>query len=302
MDITTLKVFLCLADNLHFARTGEVMHMSPSAVSRTIKRLEQELGETLFERDNRSVRLTEAGRLFVNYADKAIADWQAINQQFSSGSTKVAGELSVYCSVTAVYGVLANIFETLRDRYPAIEIKLHTGDQAQALERVLSSKEDIAIAARPEKLSSRLNFQTLLYSPLVFICPAIQCGINSQVKSYENNLEPLLWDELPFIVSEYGEAKFRLEEWFEQQHISPKVYAQVSGNEAIVSMVALGLGLALVPELVLSNSPMKDKVRVLNVQPPLNPFAVGICCLSKRFSTPLIQAFWECAESTYQLN
>ena len=66
-------------------------------------------------------------------------------------------------------------------------------------------------------------------------------------------------------------------------------------------MVGLGFGVGVVPELVLANSPLKDRVRVLDVQPPLTPFAVGICALAQRLENPQVRAFWECAKSSYQV-
>ena len=61
--------------------------------------------------------------------------------------------------------------------------------------------------------------------------------------------------------------------------IKPNIYASVSGHEAIVSMVGLGFGVGLVPELVINNSPLKDKIQILNVEPALQPFAIGLCAV-----------------------
>ena len=68
MDSHSLRLFLSLADNLHFGRTSREQHVSPSALSRSIKQLEDELGAALFVRDNRSVRLTREGQQFREYA------------------------------------------------------------------------------------------------------------------------------------------------------------------------------------------------------------------------------------------
>ena len=76
MDTRALSVFLAVADTLNFSRSGEMLHMSVSAVSRTVQRLEDELGQPLLERDNRSVRLTSAGREFREYARRSLAEWQ----------------------------------------------------------------------------------------------------------------------------------------------------------------------------------------------------------------------------------
>ncbi len=61
MDTRSLQVFLSVADTLNFSRSAELLHLSVSAVSRTVRRLEEELGQALLERDNRSVRLTSDG-------------------------------------------------------------------------------------------------------------------------------------------------------------------------------------------------------------------------------------------------
>jgi LysR family positive regulator for ilvC len=299
MDTKDFSLFINLAETLHFGQTGEALHMSASAVSRHIKRIEDELGQRLLERDNRSVSLTEAGQQFLLYARQSLSQWQAFNEGLKQEDENLSGEVSVYCSVTAAYAVLSEILEIFRRRYPDIEIKLHTGDQADAMQRVLDGQEDIAIAARPDKLSSRLQFQTLTHSPLLFIYPGIHCAVEGLVREHRDSSSPLNWNELPFVISERGLARTRLDQWFRNQSIKPSIYAQVSGHEAIVSMVALGLGVGVVPELVLANSPLKEKIQVLDVQPPLTPFAVGVCSMSQRLSNPLVKAFWDCAGASY---
>ncbi|MGK0441576.1 MAG: LysR family positive regulator for ilvC [Pseudohongiellaceae bacterium] len=302
MDTKQLQLFVHLAESLHFAHTAEHMHMSASSVSRAIVRMEEELGQRLLERDNRSVRLTSAGKQFQEYAMQSLAQWQRFSASVAQDEVHISGEVSVFCSVTAVHSVLADVLEPFRHRYPSIEIKLHTGDQAQAINRVQSGYEDVAIAARPDKLSSRLQFQTLLHSPLLFIYPTTPCAVQEQIRHCIESELLLPWHELPFIFAEHGVARSRLDKWFKRKEVKPNIYAQVSGNEAIVSMVGLGFGMGLVPELVLLNSPLRDKVQVLDVQPPLTPFAVGICALSQRMDSPQLRAFWQCAKASYQID
>ena len=300
MDTKELQLFLSLAETLHFGRAGEVMHLSASAVSRTLQRMEEEVGQRLLERDNRSVRLTEAGRQFQVYARQSLGQWQSFTEAMRRDSAELSGEVSLFCSVTAAYSVLSDVLEPFRRRYPDIEIKLRTGDQADAIGHLLEGDDDIVIAARPDKVSSRIQFQTLTHSPLLFIYPAVHCAVESLIHQRQEVGGPLPWRDIPFIVSERGLARTRLDQWFRNQGIKPDIYAQVSGHEAIVSMVGLGFGVGVVPELVITNSPLKDKVQVLDVQPPLTPFAVGLCALQQRLDNPLIKAFWDCARASYR--
>lgn len=300
MDTKDLALFLTLSENLHFSQTGDALHMSASAVSRGLKKIEQEVGQRLLERDNRSVRLTEAGRQFQSYARQTLAQWRSFMEVVRRDSESLTGEISVYCSVTAAYSVLSDLLEPFRARYPDIDIKLRTGDQADAIEHLMSGQDDVAIAARPDKLPAKIRFQTLTHSPLLFIYPVIHCAVESTIKQHQDSSAPINWQDIPFIVSERGLARTRLDQWFRSQGIKPDIYAQVSGHEAIVSMVGLGLGVGVVPELVLVNSPLKDKVQIVDIQPPLAPFAVGLGASAQRLENPLVKAFWECAKASYR--
>ncbi|CAA0109226.1 HTH-type transcriptional regulator GltC [Zhongshania aliphaticivorans] len=299
MNTKELEIFIDLARTLHFGRTGAAMHLSASAVSRSIMRLEEQVGVALFERDNRRVQLSAAGREFLGYAEQAVVNWRSVLQRLHSQGEALQGELKVYCSVTASYSVLSNILEVFRRRYPAIELKLHTGDQADAIERIVEGGEDVGITAKPKQLSSRLQYQELTRSPLRLLIPNIPCAVNEQVAAMEGVLSPSLLADLPFILPERGVARTLIEQWFRQQQIKPSVYAQVSGHEAIVSTVALGLGIGIVPELVLETSFLRERVRVVPVEPALPNMEVGVIVLQQRLSNPLAKAFWECAKSSY---
>ena len=83
MDTKDLELFLALSENLHFSQTGDALHMSASAVSRGLKKIEQEVGQRLLERDNRSVRMTETGRQF-----QSVDDHVQANQRTRAQSTR----------------------------------------------------------------------------------------------------------------------------------------------------------------------------------------------------------------------
>lgn len=289
MDTRTLRLFLALAETLHFGRAGERCHMSPSAVSRTIKQLEGELSVTLFNRDNRSVALTREGERFQRYARTTLAQWDSLRYSMQESSRVLQGELSMYCSVTASYSFLYDILSTFRRNYPRIEIKLHTGDPARAVERVMTGEEDITIGARPNPVPRGVAFRPILRSPLLFIAPADSPELT---EALDGPASPHNWRDVPMILSEEGLARQRIDRWFRNLGLRPHVYAQVSGNEAIVSMVSLGFGVGVVPRIVLDNSSLAARTRILDVRPTLEPYEVGLFALEKRLSDPLIEAFW----------
>ncbi len=294
MDTRTIKHFLALADSLHFGRASDSCHISISALSRNIRKLEQELDVLLFNRDNRSVALTAAGQKFLVYARDASAEWDVICNELANSCDYLQGQISLYSSVTAAYSILFDLLNRFRSDYPGIEIKLHTGDPEHAIGRVLAGEEHISIAARPPTLPRGISFKPVTTSPLLFIAPAKQREHNVPAKAPISNSE---WAKVPLIVSESGISRERINTWFRDMDVSPRIYAQVAGNEAIVSMVSLGLGIGVVPKIVLDNSPHVDNVQILSVQPELEPYNIGLFALQKNLKNPLLNAFWSLSPS-----
>ena len=282
MDIIKLKIFSTLAQQLHFGRAAELCNLSPSALSRNIKQLEDDLGIQLFDRDNRSVALTQDGEQFLVFAREILQQWESFQESLVARADQLRGQLSIYCSVTASYSFLYDILTEFRQQHPGIAIKLHTGDPAQSIERVQAGLEDIAIAAKPDNLPAGISFKSITDSPLIFICAKNKIEWNSAD-----------WNQIPVIIPEEGLARERLDLWFATNQIKPTVYAEVKGNEAIVSMVSLGFGVGLLPKIVLDNSPLKNSVQQFAQQPDLGPYSMGICVMEKRLKSPIVNAFWE---------
>lgn len=297
MDIRSLQVFLSVADTLNFSRSGERLHLSVSAVSRTVQRLEEELDQRLLERDKRSMRLTPAGRTLRDYAQRSLADWQSLRGQLR-GDTQLVGEVNLFCSVTAVYSILAPILEAFRLRQPAVEILLHTGDQADGMDRILKGREDVAVTGRPERLSHRLAFLSLLQSPMLVLMPAADCAVRRSVLEGDPASPTFDWGDIPFIVPERGVTKAMFDDWMSARQARARIYAQVAGHEAIVAMVGLGLGVGIAPELVVRASGMADRVTPLAVWEPMPALDIGLCSLQSRLADPRVKSLWEVAQQT----
>ncbi|MES2625434.1 MAG: HTH-type transcriptional activator IlvY [Pseudomonadota bacterium] len=291
MNQRELQLFLHLAKTLSFARTSEALHVTPSSLSRVIQRLELEVGVPLFERDNRHVALTKAGQMFREFADETSNKWLDLKKNLAEQDQVLTGEISLFCSVTASYSFLYDLLSRFRLEHPGIEIKLHTGDTATTLDRIIAEQEDIGIAALPHKIPPSLCAQVLGTTPLVFIAP--RSGLYSK-----QNLDvdkKIQWEDIPLILSESGLAREQVDRWLRDKKIKPYIYAQVAGNEAIVSMVSLGFGIGVVPKLVVDNSPLRNKIKVLDIEHNLEPFAIGVCVLQRKIQNPLIKAFWNLA-------
>jgi LysR family positive regulator for ilvC len=289
MDYKDLRVFLAVSAAQNLGRAGQQLHMSASTLSRRLTKMEEEAGASLLNRERGPLTLTPAGELFRQHAEQTLAAWEALQSAVDTNVSDMEGSLTLYCSVTASYSFLADLLARFRERYPKIDLRLHTGDAAESIPRAESGGADVVIAARPERLPDGLTFRTMASSPLLFIAPRA-LGTVPEIAQTEID-----WGQVPMVLSESGLARSRVNQWFTARGVKPRIYAQVSGNEAIVSMVALGVGVGVVPELVLHNSPLASRVRVLPVRPELEPFAIGLCAQTQRMNEPLLQALWTTA-------
>lgn len=293
MNIKSLQLFIHLCDSKSFAKTAAAMHISPSALSRQIQKLEEETHQQLFLRDNRSVELTVQGKKLLPVALKILGEWQQYQSYIKGTEDELKGEIRLFCSVTASYSHLPELISEFRIQHPFIEFKLSTGDPAQAIDKILADEADIAISAKPDQLPAKVAFEPISEIPLSVIAPV---GVSSFAEELQKEAPD--WSTIPFILPEAGTARERANVWFKQMKIKPNIYAQVAGHEAIVSMVALGCGVGIAPDVVINNSPVREKINRLKVL-PIKPFELGVCCIKSQLENPLVKALWEVAESKY---
>lgn len=199
MDLRDLKTFLHLAESRHFGRSARAMHVSPSTLSRQIQRLEEDLGQPLFVRDNRTVTLTEAGEELRTFAQQTLLQYQQLRHVIDQQGPSLSGELHIFCSVTAAYSHLPPILDRFRAAHPSVEIKLSTGDAADAMEKVVTGEADLAIAGKPETLPGSVAFSMLENLAVVLIAPALPCPVRNQV-----TVERPDWSTVPFIMAARG--------------------------------------------------------------------------------------------------
>lgn len=288
MDFHSLKLFIDIAQTRSFIRTAEKNYMSASTLSRHIQRMEEEIGQPLFLRDNRQVLLTEAGEKFRYFAEQSWGNWQHIQYQLSPEKKALEGELHLFCSVTAAYSHLPKMLERFRQLYPKIEIQLSTGDPAKALQVVQSMQADLSLTGKPDQLPNNIAFHYIDDITLSLIVPRVACPATQLLQT-----TPIDWQNIPFILPVEGPARKRIDHWFKLQKIKkPKIYATVEGHEAILPMVAVGCGVALLPDVVVQHSPVSNQISYFNLTVPIDPFEIGICVQQRRLQEPIIQAFW----------
>ncbi|HOC30314.1 MAG TPA: LysR substrate-binding domain-containing protein [Treponemataceae bacterium] len=279
MDFFELYAYVALANYLHFSKAAASINLSPSALSRMLVRLENEVQVVLIERNSRHIQLTEEGKLFLDFARDVLHRKEDILLKLVTGKNRLRGFLRLYASVTACYSVLPPFAASLSRFHPELRLSVQTGDPSNAAEAVRDGRAELALDAKPDKDFSDLEFFPVKRSPLVFVYAS--SGLLSStpgasippIQTIRTMSDLISW--CPLILPKNGTARDRLNKWFRSHNPQGMIAAETEGNEAILALTRLGMGVGLVPEIVLENSPFAEGLKILDIQKELGFYEIG---------------------------
>ena len=269
MNFYELEAFLALAKTLHFGRTASKLNMSPSALTRLISRLEEELGVSLFDRNNRQIYLTDQGKIFEKFAQESLSKRADLKVSLSGNGERIEGVLPLYASVTACYTVLPDFIKRLTEKYPGIQLSVETGDPAAAISAVKENRALLAIGAIPETGLASMETVSVVKTPLVYAASK-----NGPYTKLEGSPQDIL-SSVPLVLPKAGLARSRFDKWIKSRNVKPIIAAETEGNEAILAIAQLGLGIGLVPQIVLENGPYRGEFIIHTAGNILGYYDVG---------------------------
>jgi len=269
MNFYELEAFSELAKTLHFGKTAIKLNMSPSALSRIILRLEEEAGVTLVDRSNRIVLLTKEGKIYEKYANEMLVLKANLLEKLSGNGEELEGVLQVYSSVTACYTILPDFIKKLTKTYPKIQLSVETGDPAAAISAVRENRAQLAVAAISESGHAGMETVSVVKTPLVYAATK-----NGPYANLEGSPQDI-FSAIPLILPKTGLARSRFDKWVKSRNVHPKIVAETEGNEAILALVQLGIGIGLVPQIVLENGPYQGEFTIYTAGNALGYYDVG---------------------------
>lgn len=291
MDLSDYRCFEQLTQTLHFARAARALSMSPSALTRRIKAMEEELDQDLVLREHRGIRLTSAGERFRSFARSQIDQWEQLQNELREDAKSPVGQLHIACTVTACHTVLPRLLGTYRHRYPGVTMRLITQDATRSLNQLEAGDVDLAVIPTDGPVSEQLEALSLASTDLTWIKAAESTDFEAALSGTFVD-----WAQIPIVSPISGLERARMDEWWRKRKLEPHVVAEVRGNEGIIAMVSLGSGLGLVPRLVLDSSPLSHRVEALTDLEAPPGYQVSLCCRRRNLSRRVVELFWELAK------
>ena len=267
MELRHLRYFVAVAEELSFTRAAERLHIGQPPLSHQIQMLEAEVGAQLLERSKRWVRLTEAGKLFLDDARRVLALSEQAMQTARRAERGEAGEIKVgFTFSTPLTPLFAAVINRYRQRYPGVQLTLKEMSTVGQIEALVARELDLGLVRPPElNLPDAVELTILRRDPLVMYPESAGTGIHPQI----NRL--------------CREAGFK-----------PTIAMEAGEASTIIGLVAAGCGVSVLPSSF-------DIIRMPEVcyRPLADAEATTALYLAKRKDaiSPLVAAFVEVASA-----
>ncbi|WP_062343332.1 LysR family transcriptional regulator [Novosphingobium sp. CCH12-A3] len=268
MDLRQLRYFNALAETLNFHRAAERLHISQPPLTVAIRKLEEDLGVALFERDPRGVRLTTAGLAAVAPAREALAAAEKVREAVRQGAAGLRGRLSIGFIGSAIGELLPRIVSPFRHAYPEVELALEEMNSVEIVRAIAARRLDVGLVRLPVMDSAPVAIDVIETDELVAVLPA------SDVLAGRKTLDlGALADRSFIIYSPVSVLHATIRLACHRAGFTPRVAQEAVQVQTILSLVEAGLGVALIPGR--SARFAGEGVRIVTLSDPV-PIAMGI--------------------------
>lgn len=239
-----MRYFIAVADELHFGRAAERLHISQPSLSRAIRELEQTLGAVLLARTKRSVRLTQAGRALLDEAPHALEEVERVCELARRVARGEAGQLRLGFLPSANVGLVPALVRESRKAYPGLQLRLHELFDAPQIEALNMRRLDLGILRDPRQ-GDQLIFEPFVRDPLSLAVAHDHRLASRRHVGYADlrdegliiwprSLEPETYDS---VIEACRTAGF-----------SPRVVQEAGSAHTIIGLVAAGVGVAVLAD------------------------------------------------------
>lgn len=250
MELSDLLVFKTVAETSSITRAADKLHRVPSNVTARVQKLEQELQQSLFIRENKRLRISSAGRQLLAYAEQILVLADEAKEQFQD--PKPRGVLRVGAIEMASATRLVEPLMAFHGQYPEVQIKVKSNPTGVLIEKVLAGDLDIALLSDPDK-DPRLTVKNVFKEELVLVSNPSLGGIKSPADLGNN----------PTLLAFTAKCKYRkrLTDWANQDGIITDI-VEVNSYHAMLSCVAAGMGVGIVPQAVVDIYPYSNGLKI----------------------------------------
>lgn len=290
MDMQQLLYFRTLAQSEHMTQSAEKLLISQSALSRSMARLEEELGVPLFERQGRTIHLNAYGAIFLRRVEKIIQEYVEAKQEIQDLTQPHTGTVSLGFLHTLSTNIIPDLISQFRESYPKTHFKLSQGASHVMLEQLYSGQIDLCFIA-PNDKNSEVGWLKLWEEELFAVVPKThQFAERTTITLEELQYEPLIHLKQGYSLRQTVEALFT------DAGITPEITFEGDEADTVAGLVAAELGVSVLPDLKGVN---QSKIRQIPISSPHCYRMIGIAWLEDRYMSPITKTFKQFVENHY---
>jgi len=257
MNFNQLRIFYSVAKNNSVTLAAKELLLTQPAVSIQIHLLEKYYGVKFFNRSGKGIKITEEGELLLSYAEKIFNLSDEANEALRQITSLERGKLKIGSSMTIGAYYLPQLFEIFKLQYPNIVIQMDTGNSHEAIERVLSFKNDIGFIGI-DYADKRLVKVPFIIERLVIIAPIDHGLTHKKVISFKD------LNGQKMIMREKGSGTMEIiERELKKHRVSVETVMELGSNEAIKQAVEAGLGISIISSNVVKLEDKQGRIKIL---------------------------------------
>ncbi len=243
MEMQQLRYMVAVARTRNFSRAAEQCHVSQPSLSQQIQKLEDELGERLFDRMKREAKLTAHGEAFLHHAVAILAELDAAKREATDAKDLLSGAFAIGVLPTIAPYLLPGVMEGFAKKYPGVEIVMQEDTTAQLVKFLLACEIDLALASHPIQ-DPRLVVRELFTEELLLALPP------GHPFTRKRTITMAELEGEPFIVMKEGHCLGdQVLRFCDRRDLRPSISFRSAQLETVQSMVCAGLGLSLIPAM-----------------------------------------------------
>ena len=242
MDINQLEVLVTVAREKSFSRAAEILDRTQPAVSQAIRRLEAEIGETLFDRSSKDGTLTYAGDVLVGYARQMLNLRRTANNAIKELRGLHKGKVTISANEHTVFCLLPVIRE-FRERHPNIKIEVQRGVASRIPKEITAREVELGVISFKPNDDSLRSVSILTDELLLIVAPNHPFASRKSVSVRD------LGDEIFIAHNAVSPYRHKVIETFEKNNTTLNIAVELPSLEAIKRLVETGIGVALIPKL-----------------------------------------------------
>jgi DNA-binding transcriptional LysR family regulator len=241
MDLRQLEIIRAIADSGSFTAAGEKLHVSQSAISRQILLLEEELGEPVFHRIGRRIRITPAGESLLQLSHRVFQDLEETVSSISDKRESLRGTLRLVGGMTVCLYVFPALLAEVRRIHPNLDLKMTVGSAERSIAMLRSGAGDLGMITLPVEATDLVSVPVLEEELLLITYP-------THPLAKKKSIAPADLDTQHFVLFETGSVTRRLvESFFARERLEPEIIMETENVEIIKAMVRYGLGISIIP-------------------------------------------------------